>query len=386
MKYVCAITSVLLWVTPFPHAFAADNPPPTPAATKSEAVTCDCPKLACEPCSVERGTTFYSEKCGPKNSKVKSCGRPTCIPILEPTAACPIPPERGSKPTEPVVVAPPKSGEPTAAKAVGAKVGQVRVIQGTVAIVNDEGQRTQVTADSEIHETDTIESGPDGKAVVEFQGGNKVHLHPETSLQVKEFKEPGSEDSRKALLSLIRGKIRNQVKQKYNGKTSYYRVQTKAAVAGVRGTDFVMEYKTDGRLESKVETLEGRVVLSNLDETKTREILRGEGASVIAQTDGGGESILSEVYKMSPEALQKLEEESSVDLAKAAVPKPKKSKSREAFICEIPKGRFNDCKWELTDGACLRSRCNANGAWAESTPVSGDLCTPKGPQVKVCDY
>ncbi|NJL23792.1 MAG: hypothetical protein HC902_00490 [Calothrix sp. SM1_5_4] len=96
-------------------------------------------------------------------------------------------------------------------------------------------------------------------------------------MQIKEYKDQDIKESRKALLNLIKGKIRNQVEQKYKSKTSYYRVQTRAAVAGVRGTDFVIEHNEGKQIETRVETLGGRVILASLDEKTAREILRGEG-------------------------------------------------------------------------------------------------------------
>src|SRR5690606_24014401 len=125
---------------------------------------------------------------------------------------------------------------------------------------------------------------------------------PDTALELKEFKDQHSETSRKAMLNLIRGKIRNQVEQKYNGKTSYYRVVTKGAVAGVRGTDFVVEHHEGVKMETRVETLEGQVVMMNLDQTESRVVAKGEGAVYIAPMPTASDFIvrgkLSEVYKL----------------------------------------------------------------------------------------
>ena len=373
MMYVARALTVLFWViAPYSQTFAAGPP-----------VSCECPKLACEPCSIERGVTFYSEKCGPKNSKVKSCGRPTCIPIEEVTVACPVLPKTGSGPTEPVVVKPAPGSVPMVAVPVVPKaVGKIRVIQGSVSVVSADGKKVQITTDTPILETETIESGKDGKAVIDFEGGNRLHVHPDTAVEVKEFKEPAS-DSRKALLNLIKGKIRNQVKQKYDGKSSHYRVTTKAAVAGVRGTDFVMENDEDGAVETRVETISGKVTFGTLGDTQSRDLERGEGARFVADK-AGRIGTLSNVYKLSPEAFEKLEADSTVEVAaRKQGPRP------ESAICEKPRGLFNQCAWSRSGGTCVRSRCNANGHWADTITLpaaSQDLCPGTGFTVKDCDY
>lgn len=378
----------------------------TPSATAEE--TCDCPKLACDPCSFEKGVTFFAGKCGPDNSKVKSCARPTCIAIEVATEKCPNPPAASTTPRPPVVVK--AAGVPQESAAdpvIIPSVGRVKVLQGSVAIVHADGKTSTVTKEEDLREGDRIDSGKDGAALVAFEGGNKVHVHADTALEIKEFKDPKIEESRRALLHLIKGKIRNQVEQKYNGKTSYYRVQTKGAVAGVRGTDFVIEHHEDDRLETKVETLGGRVMLASLDEKQAVEIVRGEGAKFVADlpdpsfrdkdySDFIKRGSLSPVYKIPEDRLKELESSSRVDVARN-----RKAPVKESAICEKPKAFFNQCVWvchsnpageskcrtDITGVRCTRQRCNANGKWSDETVLSGGLaCPAKGELVKDCDY
>lgn len=373
--------------------------------------SCECPKLACDPCSVEKGITFFSAKCGVENEKVKSCGRPTCIPIDEATKDCPVVPASNSGPREPIVVSLPKvPSESLHEISTLPSVGRIKVIQGSVSIVHADGQKTVITKEGDVHETDTMESGKDSTAVVSFDGGNKMHLHEDTAVEVKEYKNAKVEESRKALFSLIKGKIRNQVEQKYNGKTSSYKVLTRGAVAGVRGTDFVIEHHEDKRMETKVESLGGRVILASLDEKQTREILRGEGARFVSDLPNPGfkdkdmsefiqRGTMSPVYKISDEDLKALERSSRVDVARN-----KSKPSKESAICLKPKGFFNQCAWkcsgnpageskcrvDLPNVSCVRQRCNGNGKWAEETQVPSAsarvFCPASGEMVKDCDY
>lgn len=370
--------------------------------------SCECPKLACDPCSVQRGLTFYTSKCGPQNGRLKSCGRPSCVALEQPTSDCPVLPTAGAV-REPVVVkaSDVAQSDPNADTRI---VGNVKLISGSVIITHADGKTLKVeSGEARVRESDTLESSKDGKALVEFDGGNRLHVHNDTSVQIKEYKDQSDPQSRKALLQLIRGKIRNQVNQKYNGKTSSYKVITTAAVAGVRGTDFVMEHTEVGKLATKVETLDGRVRLERLDEKEHRELAKGEGALYtveIPSTGSTGEFIqngrLSPVYKIDSESMERLERESRVDLVAKAVVKPPPV-AKDSEICENPRAKFDQCAWkcvnnpagekscrtDLPEVSCVRSRCNGNGKWAEETklaPLMGKSCPAMGFQVQACDY
>lgn len=357
--------------------------------------SCECPTLGCDPCSFSEGVTFFTEKCGPRDSKVKSCARPTCIPLDQATAECPNPPKAGSGPREPVVIADTKVIDANEDKSAP-KVGRVKVIKGSVSIVTEEGRKKVVGRDSIVRETETVIAANDSAAVVEFDGGNKMHVHPETEVTIKEFKDQDDKKARRALFKLIKGKIRNQVEQKYNGKTSYFKVETKGAVAGVRGTDFVITLVESEMIETRVETLDGKVRLTGEDESgEAREISRGEGATFTADPKAVAKNAkeffsggtLSPIYKINEDQLKELDFDSRVDVAKA---KSRKGKGqRETQICKNPGGFFDQCYWHKADGKCVRQRCNGNGQWADRAvlPASGAaICPAKGALVKDCDY
>lgn len=368
-------------------------------STLANEVSCECPKLGCDPCSFNQGLTFYTEKCGPKDSKLKSCGRPTCVPIEQATKECPNPPRADSGPREPVVIAD-KGG---ATKLVDArddrsapKVGKIKVIKGSVSIVGADGKTNLVNGEGEVRETDTVSAAADAAALVNFDGGNKLHVHPGTDVKVKEYKDPKESSSRKVLLQLIKGKIRNQVEQKYNGKTSSFKIETRGAVAGVRGTDFVMEQNEADVLETRVETIDGRVVLGGIKAKETRELSRGEGATFTMPKPSSANKDVSEfiakgslspIYKIPDAKLRELEFDSRVDVARA--PKRKGGAANEVEICDRPKGFLNQCSWNMENGSCVRRRCNANGNWADFTKLpaaSASSCAPSGFTVKDCDY
>jgi hypothetical protein len=352
-------------------------------------ISCLCPKLACDPCSINKGVSFYSSKCGPNDAKVRSCARPTCVPVDTASAECPTPPQANSGPREPIVVAQPPVEQVEDATANDKPAGMVKVVRGTVAIVHSDGKKTVVEKSSEFKEGETIDSGKDSAALATFTGGNRLQVHEETVVTVKEFKNPEDASERHSLLHLLKGKIRNQVEQKYNGKSSYYKVTTKSIVAGVRGTDFVIEEGSGDAAVTQLETLRGVVVMSTLDEAVTREIQHSEGAKF---ADGQ----LGEVYKLNPEQLKDLERSSRVDVAR-------KAGAKDSPICQNPHGLFNQCLWRCLGNphgatqcqvdhvkvSCVRQRCNGNGEWSEQTHLraaAAQACPATGVLVKDCDY
>lgn len=82
--------------------------------------------------------------------------------------------------------------------------------------------------------------------------------------------------------------------------------------------------------------------------------------------------------------------------------KQKVEDAREGVICSAPKGKLNQCAWvcqgnpadserchlERAGVRCVRKRCNANGAWAESTVLEGSAASRcrRNPVVAACDY
>lgn len=373
-----------------PGAWAAD--------TES---SCECPKTDCGPCAEEQGLTFYSEKCGPGAAKVKSCARPTCIPMENPPASC--------KKADAAADSARTPASATAAESKserGAEIGTIKLVEGVAWEKWPDGTRVKVSPGMALHERDTLHTEKDGKVHVEFKDGNLVQVQNDSMVKIDQYEM--AEEKRKAVINLLKGQIRSQVKQKYNGQSTSYQIRTKTAVAGVRGTDFVAAYKEGEKIETEIKTLEGRVVLANLDYSQSLAVAEGEQAAyvVAANTVFGADEInefvargyLTPVHKMTGAEIKKLDVATMVgEGAKRDVAAVKRS------ICRAPKAELNQCAWrcennpkgektcrtDLPDVACIRSRCNANGEWAEETrtPASAhDLCGAQGHKVAPCDY
>lgn len=365
--------------------------------------SCECPKLDCGPCMEEQGLTFYSEKCGDNNSQVRSCTRPTCVVLQDPPASC------ANKPRQPASVLPgsaiPQVSSQTPIR--GPVIGIVKVVDGVAWLKLPDGSRRPVEAGTEIHERDSLQTEKSGKVNVEFKDGNLVQIQNDSMVRISEYEM--NEGKRKAVIDLLKGQLRNQVKQKYNGTTSSYQVKTKTAVAGVRGTDFVVEYREGEKIETEIKTIEGQVVFANKDFSQSLEIRAGQQARyVVAANEIFGKEEMNEfvargymtpLHKMSAKEIEFLMRATTL----VATNRKTATAAKSAQICSSPSADLNQCSFtcvnnpkgekicrtELENVSCVRKRCNANGEWSEESRLPAafrEQCGPKGVKIAPCDY
>ena len=382
-------------VLPLALGFCLFTPNVSPAA---DDVSCECPKLDCGPCKEEQGLTFYSEKCGPGGAQVKSCARPTCVAMADPPVSC-------NAKSEPASKEQPKAAVTKAVEVRGAEIAMIKNVDGSGWLKQPDGTKNLAASGMSVFEKDSILTEGDGKVFVEFKDGNLIQVQNNSAVKIDQYEVAA--EKRKAVIDLLRGQLRNQVKQKYNGETTSYQIKTKTAVAGVRGTDFVVTFSDGEKLETGIQTLEGKVVLANSDYSRSIDISKGEQASyVVTNTGVFDEADISEfvargymtpVNKLTASQIAKINAETLGGNSGRKVAGAKKS------ICSAPKAELNQCAWkcvnnpagaktcqtDLPEVSCLRKRCNANGEWAEETRLPAsyrDQCAPSGEKVAPCDY
>jgi hypothetical protein len=259
-----------------------------------------------------------------------------------------------------------------------------------------------------------------------FNDSNLVSLAPESQLAITEFVFNPGLNQKKTVLDLMKGQVRNEVKQKYDGQRNTYRVRTLSAVAGVRGTDFITSL--DNNMATHVITLHGLVELGARANPETiKQVPAGTRLSVVtdgttAQINEGNDelSVIAQGQLGQPIAVSEVEAaalkqnwiyeqggteaESVRNLASA-------SESKEAdSLCNDPQGNYNQCSWSCEKGGkplggmaggtkacptedpkiqCMRRRCTASGKWLDpyQLPASlGKFCMPGPPRVGPCDY
>ncbi|MBI5971029.1 MAG: FecR domain-containing protein [Deltaproteobacteria bacterium] len=114
-----------------------------------------------------------------------------------------------------------------------------------------------------LNDGDAVKTGSDGRAQLLFSDGTKLMLGNETEIEITKFLTKGR--NRAAVLTLSTGKVRAVVK-KFSGKSDV-QVKTPTAVAGVRGTDFIVMNQGSAN------------------------VMFGESGKVEASGDGGGKAV-----------------------------------------------------------------------------------------------
>jgi hypothetical protein len=379
--------------------------------------SCECPKLSCNTaCELEQDLTFYTEKCA-GGTRVRSCSRPTCVKLENAPASCGVTagPATPAAPVAAVTKTTNADRDIASVEEEREAVGLVKFLEGQAHRLGVDKKKTPLNVGDEVRERDRIETESSGRVQIEFYSGNILNVTPGSEIVISEAGDSiQSADKKRMVLDLIKGRVRTKVNKKYEGnEQSHYRIRTGAAVAGVRGTEFAIAYFEEGdNMVSKVETLEGRVELSDRSMKTKTEISRGEGGAFtvskevlraqIDKPDAEVKGVLSPVYRMTAEQLASVERETLF----AALAGSRGRGGRQAKaddICSNPAGPINHCAWscennpsgekrcrtDLPKVSCVRRICNANGDWSQPTRLPAsfhEACVHNKTVVKPCDY
>lgn len=147
-----------------------------------------------------------------------------------------------------------------------AACGKFVVVKGNVQIDFAKEKRSdRARVGTEVCAGDSISAAVDSRAKIKMVDNNELNISPETVMKIAAYEYKPEENKKKVLLDVLKGKVRSTVKQKYDGQANTFQVKTKAAVAGVRGTDFIASFDPKmGRLE--VITFEGRVEVGKFNQ------------------------------------------------------------------------------------------------------------------------
>lgn len=127
---------------------------------------------------------------------------------------------------------------------IGAAVGEVRLIQGTVAVVHaeDDGVGYPLSNGDSIFRGDTIYTGDDGKVNIELTDGSRITLATGTAMAIdRSIYNPERLKTRSSFVRVVFGKARFLVRKISGLVSSEFNVKTKTAIVGVRGSDFAVE-------------------------------------------------------------------------------------------------------------------------------------------------
>lgn len=387
-----------------------------PRTTLAEDVTCECLDSACGPCEVEVGTSFYSAKCGPGNSRVKSCKKPTCQPV-ENQKQCFALLNAPKEKLTPVVEKKVEEPSRTPASVAGQLAGKIDQVNGSVQIERVKGNVEAAKKDMSVYVGDTVIT-EDGKIQIALQDGSTMMLPQKSKVKI-EHVAVVADKKRNVVMNLLKGKVRNQVSKNYKDE-NVFQIRTKTAVAGVRGTDFLASVElTDEQWITAVKTLEGKVRLNAVGSENEgddhRMVTEGTAAAFVVKAPvrepanesefkkivSGGE--LTPISYISEDEIRLIKDSTEfkpVEVQASVGTRAVASLDSDS-VCSEPIGQFNQCAFtcegnpsgekkcrtDLPNVSCVRRLCRANGLWVEPKrmPASqSDLCEPSKSVVRDC--
>ena len=115
-------------------------------------------------------------------------------------------------------------------------VGSVRNQSGSVTARIEDSERP-LTSGQSIYLGDLIKTKNNGSATIKLDNGGLVYLDRETELSVREYVKSEQKDFEKVLLDLVRGSLMVASNMYVHSPNNSFRVQTKVATLGLRGTE-----------------------------------------------------------------------------------------------------------------------------------------------------
>lgn len=134
--------------------------------------------------------------------------------------------------------------------AIAAPVGTFTKVEGKVDILRlSEIAAVPVQTGDPVSLGDAIRTKRNGKAEILFRDETVIQLAPETRITIDEYSFRGESTREKGLIGLFRGKMRAIVSMlkaavvPVSRTDAGFNVKTPTAIAGVKGTDFVVYYE-----------------------------------------------------------------------------------------------------------------------------------------------
>lgn len=139
--------------------------------------------------------------------------------------------------------------------------GVFMVVKGDIKVSSKSGKTEPAKIGTKVTEGDTVQSGHDSRAKIVMTDKNVLNISPDSKMTIEKYQNNG--DTKNVELKVEFGKVRASVEQKYDGDKSKFNVRTPTAVAGVRGTDFMMGYNSQTRV-SEIVTFSGMVAVGQV--------------------------------------------------------------------------------------------------------------------------
>lgn len=153
---------------------------------------------------------------------------------------------------------------------------RIDAVRGDVTIAVADGSSRPAQAGDRLEPGSRLVTGEAGSVALAFADGSRVQLRPRSELGVQQSADFAAGAGSWVRLELLRGSVDSLVAPR-SGPAGRFEIQTPAAVAAVRGTQFRVHADTGS---ARSEVLEGRVAFGN--EAGSEALDAGQGASAQA--------------------------------------------------------------------------------------------------------
>jgi len=124
-----------------------------------------------------------------------------------------------------------------------ANAGKVEFALGGANLIRNDGSSRQISKGDEINPGDTIKT-TDGRVQVRFTDGGYMSFQPNTEFKVEDYSYSGKQDgTEKAFFRLIEGGLRAITGVVGHVNKPNYKVATPVATIGIRGSEYLAEYR-----------------------------------------------------------------------------------------------------------------------------------------------
>ena len=167
-----------------------------------------------------------------------ACGKSEEKPA--PLSGAPAP---AAAPTTPSTEAVKSTAGAPGASAASTAIGRIDAFDGDVRVADANAERRAQTG-AEIQEGDTIKVGANAWALLGMSDGASLTMRPDSELRFDQYRyaPDGEANQNSALMSLAKGAFRSITGYLGHTNRSGYRIQTRTATIGIRGTDHEPAY------------------------------------------------------------------------------------------------------------------------------------------------
>ncbi len=180
----------------------------------------------------------------------------------------------------------------TQASAAAQAIGTASIVTGRVTVQHAEkkGDWSPLKPGAQLLLGDVIKTG-DGAVKLSMDDGSNISLAAKSHLELNEFVYKAN-SQRHSSFTLWGGRLKASISRFLSDKNTV-QIATPTAVAGVRGTEFMVA--VNDKNETEIVVFEGKVAVKNALETIAGEVFLspGQQSTVLAKTSPGAAAMLS---------------------------------------------------------------------------------------------